>query len=113
MSTPAIKSVITSFTLSEIKNTIENTSNAPSIAEATNDKPLGTKVNPIPTEPNVINATPNPAPELMPRMYGLASGFLNRTCINNPLTDREAPAIIAPSARGNLDCKIIVFQTSF
>tara|TARA_B100000683_G_C12331290_1_gene490673 strand:- start:223 stop:504 length:282 start_codon:yes stop_codon:yes gene_type:complete len=47
-------------------------------------------------------ATPKPDPELIPKMWGPANGFLKRVCICKPLTDKAAPAIRAVIALGNL-----------
>jgi hypothetical protein len=44
---------------------------------------------------------PKLAPELSPKTYGPAKGFLNRVCINNPLIDSPIPTNIA-MALGNL-----------
>ena len=43
----------------------------------------------------IIRATPKLAPELIPRTNGPANGFLNRVCINRPLTASPAPTPIA------------------
>ena len=47
-------------------------------------------------------ATPKLAPELIPKTYGPARGFLNNVCINNPLIESPEPTIIAVIAFGNL-----------
>jgi len=63
----------------------------------------------IPKAENHItkNATPSPAPELMPRMYGSAKGFLKRVCIWRPQMERATPAIIAVISLGILNEKMI------
>lgn len=51
---------------------------------------------------NIVMATPNPAPLLIPNIEGSARGFLNKVCIKSPATERAAPANIAVKACGNL-----------
>ena len=51
-------------------------------------------------EPKTTNATPRLEPELNPKTYGPASGFLKKVCINNPLTESEIPTKIAVIALG-------------
>ena len=48
----------------------------------------------------MLNATNKLDPELIPKTYGPASGLLNKVCINNPTTERLAPAINAIVNRG-------------
>ena len=56
----------------------------------------------------INNATASPAPELIPSIWGPASGFLKRVCICRPLMERAAPAMSAVNALGILiSCKII------
>ncbi len=52
--------------------------------------------------PKSTTATPKLAPELKPKTYGPARGFLNKVCINNPLIDKPMPTKIATIALGNL-----------
>ena len=47
---------------------------------------------------NIVTATPKPAPLLIPNIEGSARGFLNNVCINNPETDKAAPAKSAVTA---------------
>jgi hypothetical protein len=56
----------------------------------------------------MTRATPRLAPELTPRTYGPAIGFLNKVCICSPLNDRDMPAASAVNAFGNLNLKIMV-----
>ena len=51
-------------------------------------------------EPKTTNATPRLEPELNPKTYGPANGFLKKVCINNPLTESEIPTKIAVIAFG-------------
>lgn len=50
---------------------------------------------------------PNAAPEEIPKIYGLAIGFLNNPCIAHPAVANEAPIIAASKILGNLISKII------
>jgi hypothetical protein len=59
-------------------------------------------------KPSITNATPRLAPELMPRTYGPAIGFLKSVCICNPLTERAIPTIAAVRAFGILNFITIV-----
>lgn len=47
-------------------------------------------------------ATPKPAPELTPKIYGSAKGFRKLVCISKPLTDKAIPTKIAVKALGIL-----------
>lgn len=58
-------------------------------------------------------ATPKLAPDEIPKTKGPASGFLNKVCINNPLTERPEPTKIAVIVLGSLYSKIMVFQLVF
>ena len=51
---------------------------------------------------NIVIATPNPAPLLIPSIEGSASGFLNKVCIKRPAVESAAPANIAVTACGSL-----------
>ncbi|MPM97216.1 hypothetical protein SDC9_144389 [bioreactor metagenome] len=53
-------------------------------------------------KPITNRATPSPAPELIPSMYGSARGLRNKVCICNPHTDNAAPASSAVIAFGIL-----------
>ena len=63
-----------------------------------------------PPHSSMTRATPNPAPLLMPRIEGSASGLRNTACSINPHTDNAQPAKRAVKACGNRDCKIINCQ---
>jgi hypothetical protein len=54
--------------------------------------------NPSNGAPRINIATPKLAPELIPNIYGPASGFLNSVCICKPLTDSAAPHNSATTA---------------
>lgn len=58
-------------------------------------------------DPITKRATPNPAPALIPRIKGSASGFLKRVCICKPQIDRASPANSAVIAFGTLKDQII------
>ncbi len=62
---------------------------------------------------NIVIATPNPAPLLIPNIDGSARGFLNNVCIKSPATDNAAPANRAVMACGNLYSKTIVEMVEF
>ena len=95
----------------ETINSRNNTINAPRMAAT--DKPRVVD-NVIPKRPAPIikKATPKPAPELMPSIYGPASGFRNKVCINKPETDKEAPHRIAVKAFGILDSNMMISSAS-
>jgi hypothetical protein len=52
--------------------------------------------------PRMKMATPRLAPELIPRTYGPARGFLKRVCISRPLNDKATPVATATTAFTNL-----------
>jgi hypothetical protein len=62
--------------------------------------------------PRITKATPRLAPELSPRTYGPAMGFLKSVCICNPLIDRAIPTKSEVMAFGNLNFNKIVSVTS-
>lgn len=62
---------------------------------------------------NIVIATPNPAPLLIPSIEGSARGFLNNVCIKSPATDNAAPAKSAVTACGSLYSKTIVDIVEF
>ena len=64
-------------------------------------------------DPKINNATPKLAPDEIPRTKGPAKGFLNKVCINNPLTANPEPTIIAVRALGNRKFKTINSQLDF
>lgn len=49
----------------------------------------------------ILIATNNEAPELMPKTYGPAIGFLKIICRINPAVAREEPASMAVTVFGN------------
>ena len=57
-------------------------------------------------------ATPNPAPELTPRIEGSANGLRNKVCISKPLTANAAPASAAVQAFGKRKSQIISAEAS-
>ncbi len=59
--------------------------------------------------PNITIATPKLAPELIPRIYGPASGFLKIVCICTPEIDKPAPTKIAVIAFGILNSDKTIF----
>lgn len=66
-----------------------------------------------PKETNKIKmAIPKLAPELIPKMYGSANGFLNKVCIKSPLTANADPAKMAVMAFGIRNSVIIICQFS-
>ena len=61
----------------------------------------------------ITMATPKPPPELIPKIKGPASGFLNKVCIWSPLIARALPARMAVSALGIRKSIIILSHMSF
>jgi hypothetical protein len=57
---------------------------------------------------NVTIATPNEAPELIPRIDGSASGLRNNVCMERPATANAAPTVVAAIAEGNRNFKMMV-----
>ena len=48
---------------------------------------------------------PSAAPALVPTKPGSTMGFLNKPCINTPLTDNIAPVMAHKSTLGNRSCR--------
>ena len=69
-----------------------------------------TTLKPIYPAPIINNATPKPAPELIPNRYGPASGFLKRVCIRRPETAKAAPANKAAKALGILASRMMILS---
>lgn len=69
--------------------------------------------NPKKLSPIIKIATPKPAPELIPKIYGPANGFLNKVCIFKPATDSALPHSTAAMAFGSRDSKTIISQLFF
>lgn len=94
-----------SLTLDDTTRTASNTKKLPRLAaittlhlEINND----VKTPPKKPEPNITNATPKLAPELIPKTKGPAKGFLKRVCINKPEIPSPEPTNMAVNALGNL-----------
>ena len=62
--------------------------------------------------PKITKATPKLDPELKPKTYGPANGFLNKVCINNPDIESPIPTKIAVIAFGNLKLIMMYCQVS-
>jgi hypothetical protein len=52
----------------------------------------------------IARAAPNPAPEVIPKVIGLASGFLKIPCSIVPAIASPIPAKIPIKMRGSLNC---------
>ena len=90
-----------SFTRQATKLTPESTNPAPRIpAVAMAQELIPLKTTPDADPANIKIATPNPAPELIPKTKGPASGFLKKVCICNPLKLSPIPAKMATRALG-------------
>ena len=85
------------------------TKRLPAIAEATINvlpiKKFENKCNELPA--NMLMATINDAPELMPNTYGPANGFLKIICKIKPAAESVHPAIIAVIVLGKRICQKI------
>lgn len=68
--------------------------------------------NPKLPELNIKKATPKLEPELKPKTYGPANGFLKNVCINNPEIDNPIPTKIAVIALGKRKLKMMYSQVS-
>ncbi len=58
----------------------------------------------------MTKATPKLEPELNPKTYGPASGFLNKVCIINPEIDKPIPTKTAVNALGNRKFQRMISQ---
>ena len=61
----------------------------------------------LPPSNSMTKATPSPAPLLMPKMLGPASGLRNAVCNSRPLTASEPPQKSAVMACGRRDSRTI------
>ena len=107
---PIINSAMVSFTLAATTRTSANTRKLPRLDAMASVMSLKVeKVNaPENNEvPIIKSAAPKLAPELMPSTYGPAKGFLNKVCINNPLSESPPPTNIAVIAFGSLYSQMI------
>jgi hypothetical protein len=115
--TPSISTVIISFNRLIIDKRIKKINNEPKMEDIIMPELLDIEMLdveiPKKLMPIIKIATPKPAPELIPSIYGPASGFLKSVCICNPLTDKAAPQSSAAIALGSLDSRIIILQLSF
>lgn len=83
--------------------TANKTKKAPILEAMANDqleRLIGIKTLLKKPEPKINKATPKLAPEEMPKTKGPANGFLNKVCINKPLTPKPEPTKIAVKAFG-------------
>ena len=60
----------------------------------------------------MIKEAPNDAPDEIPKINGLTSGFLKIDCKTAPETERLAPTKIATNILGSLTCNKIVSSIS-
>ena len=89
------------LTIEEHTKMIPVTSIAPvNAAKRMATKPLTVKalVITLPPSSNMTSATPSPAPLLMPKMLGPASGLRKAVCSIKPLTASDAPDSMAVRA---------------
>ena len=59
-------------------------------------------------ETSVTNATPNDAPELMPKIDDSAKGLRNNVCMDKPAVESAMPAVAAAIAAGRRNFKTMV-----
>jgi hypothetical protein len=99
----------------ETKKTKDKTNKLPKI-EANKipklDKKISAKKEGKIVAPIMTKATPKLEPELNPKTYGPANGFLNKVCINKPEIDKPIPTKAAVMAFGNRKLMIIYSQVS-
>lgn len=60
----------------------------------------------------IIKEAPNDAPDEMPKINGLTSGFLKMDCKTAPETERLIPTKITSNILGSLTCSKIVSSIS-
>ncbi len=105
-----------SFNFLETKKTKDKTNKLPKI-EASNipklDKKTSAKNAGKMEAPIITKATPKLEPELKPKTYGPANGFLNKVCINKPEIDKPIPTKAAVIAFGKRKLIMIYSQVSF
>ena len=92
---PTIIPTISNITL--LRTTIENRIITPSVNIAPIKAPKTFVIEPetapiTPPVANITTATPNDAPDVIPKMDGPANGFEKAVCNNNPATAKLAPA---------------------
>lgn len=98
---PIIIKAVVEFNLAEKNTIIDKAIKAPKNEEITSIQELFIKeVNPKTEDKNITKATPNPEAEVIPSTEGSASGFLNNSCNNKPLTGNEIPAKSAAKVLG-------------
>jgi len=66
----------------------------------------------VPLKISITKTAPVLAPEDIPRIYGLANGFLVRACISIPTKDKDAPPRIAVTILGALSVQTIISELS-
>ena len=66
-----------------------------------------------PPRKSMTRATPKPAPLLIPKMLGPASGLRKAVCSMSPLTANAAPQSVAVIAWGNRDWRMINCHDAF
>ena len=67
----------------------------------------------LPPNNSITRATPSPAPLLMPKTLGPASGLRKAVCSISPLTANAPPASRAVSACGSRDCRMMYCHDAF
>ena len=111
---PNINKVTESLIFIEAKIIVNNTPKEPSAAADTIIQllaiPESSKRSPASTPKKITIATPNPDPELIPKMNGPAIGFLNKVCICNPQIPSPPPTSMAVRALGIRNFSIIKCQ---
>ena len=74
---------------------------------ATNPEMLTLPTERLPPNNSMTSATPNPAPLLIPKMLGPASGLRKAVCSSSPLTARAPPQSVAVMACGRRDSRMM------
>ena len=77
---------------------------------ATNPERLTEPAEILPPRSNITRATPRPAPLLIPKILGPASGLRKAVCSISPLTASAPPQSVAVMACGNRDSRMIKRQ---
>ena len=109
---PRIKMVRISLTLNETISTRNRITPAPIHAATTIAQLPRAEISGADPKPSSTRAIPKLAPELIPRTYGPAKGFLKMVCICNPLTESATPAIRAVITFGSLKSRTMVLKVS-
>ena len=111
-----MSSITLFLTILEKKNMTAITAIAPMNAAtriATKPEILTEPAEMLPPKSSITRATPSPAPLLIPKMLGPASGLRKAVCSISPLTASVPPQSIAVMACGSLDSRMMNRQEAF